>query len=396
MHILHLLDPAHCGDEGLLACHHLAQSVHDPADLLPPPRHECWLIGSHDDERRAWSFCIPTADRIHPRRFDGARVGLTRLLRARNINPDIVHCWSLPTLLLARAAFGDDDSAPMRIAIFPNVPAGLEPGYASAIDGGERAREIVCTLDEPARQSLAPILGVSLIENRWAPPLRLLEPPAFKPGGPLPTDREALRAALGLTPADSVVAALADPPDSLDAMNAAFAGGVLNAIGHRTVFLLRRGGHHERRGAAYTRAHGRRWGSILADLSLHELLAAADIAVVDHAHGSRGLPACGPIAINLAISMGIPIASAPGLFTALRASSGQAWPIRIGNSAASGRIAVPLADLLGNPALRIQLAAEARTFADTARARNGFRTGIARLWEETRTGQYTLEPATVE
>lgn len=345
MRILHLLDPAHCGDEGLLCA----------ADLIERPgaEHECWLLGSERDERRAWSLGIPTTTRVHPRARHGALSGLRRLWHDRRDHggPDVVQCYSPSALGLARSVF---DVA--RVAVLARPP--LDARSLRRASDDDPGREVIAAFDEPTRRSI----GAGS---------RLVDPPAFGPGGPVAVDRRSLRASLGLAPTDIALAWLADPPGAIDAMHVAYCGGVLMAAGHRTVSLLRRGARQERRGAAYLRAHGRRWGMLLADCSLPELIGAADACVVDVSPGAT----CGPVAASLALSMGVPIGAARGTFLT---EPGSEWPVQPAISGAPGRIAVPIAAILEVPSLRANLTSAGRAWGD----RTGFGRAMSDLWAE--------------
>ena len=51
MRILHLLDPAICGDEGLIACHHLISSHARTTSHISPITHDTWILGTSADEQ---------------------------------------------------------------------------------------------------------------------------------------------------------------------------------------------------------------------------------------------------------------------------------------------------------------------------------------------------------
>jgi hypothetical protein len=254
----------------------------------------------------------------------------------------------------------------------------------SAIDSATGRGETICALDPRTRRAIAPLIGAPDDALRWGPAIRLLEPPAFSPGGPIALDRADVRARLGLEPADVVLVLLADPPGAADAQAMMFAAGVLHALGHRVVCLIRRGARQERRAAAYLRAHAHRWGLILADLSLPELIAAGDVGVVDRVHlaAEADSPTCGPLAVGLALSMGLPIAAAPDLFLADPSAAGEAWPVRQALSRSPGRVAVPLADILESRALRVDLAAAGGGWCERALGRDGFRSALTGVWAE--------------
>lgn len=379
MRVLHLLDPADCADEGLLAC---AEAM----CTIPGAQHHAWIVGSEADEQRCWSLGILTTDRVPPRRSlvpgrDPDIIGLRRLRVAReqagSPTPDLVQCWSLEALHLARAVFGSGPGAPARCAVVarpPRTPQRSLPSDSDLATG----REVLIAYDNPTRRALAPLLardGASQAD-RWLPTIRLIDPPAFEPGGPVTLDRTALRHSLGLKPEEIVIALLADPPSRADAHRISFALGVLRAVGHRTVLLLRKGATLERRAAAYVAAHSRRWGLTIADLSLAQLAIAADIAIVDDAPSPDGTttPTCGPVAAALATSMALPIITFPGVLPG--------WPGLAAPSTSLGRLAVPLSSYLENPRIRTDFAASARSFCDRARAAGSFQHTLAAIWRE--------------
>ena len=369
MRILHLLDPASCADEGLLAC---------AAALAIDADHECWLIASGPDERRAWELGIHSTDRVTPRPRpmlirDPTVAALKHLHAARPANaPDLIQCWSPGALHLARRVFGACPGAPARCAVALRPPTRRQLSTPADSDLAT-GREVAVAFDEPTRAALAPLLSRAGPADaaRWRPTIRLLHPPAFAPGGPIALDRAALRASLNIAPSDTVVCLLADPPALGDAARMTFAAGVVLAAGHRTVSLIRRDTINDRRAARYTRAHSRRWGLILADLSLPELLGASDIALID---APSGVPTCGPVAASLALSMAVPIVTFPGVLPG--------WPVLRAPSDALGRIAVPIVELLESPHLRADLAARARSWSDHARASNAFPETLAAIWRE--------------
>jgi hypothetical protein len=388
MHILHLLDPALCGDEGMLACHNLTVDPH------PETHHEFYLLGSAADERRAWSLGIPTTDRIHPRTLGSNAPALRRLIRSHNVRPDVVQCWSLNAFELAREVFDPYPGGPARVAVICNPP---RDAHTSQLDR-PAAGETICALDLHTRATLAHMMSIPPDENRWAPAIHLLEPPAFTV---TLANRQSIRDSLDLDPTDIAIAPLADLPSTLDAMSAIFTAGVLHALGHRAVFLIRRGAQQERRAANYLRNHAQRWGMILCDLSLPDFLAAADIALVERAHSSaqHPTPTCGPIAVSLALSMGIPVASTRHTFTSGHSAPGEPWPVLVSNAKGLGRTAVPLADLLANPALRTDLLKAAGAWCHRARVRNSFRQALNNIWQELPIGPHSShfhEPLAVE
>lgn len=379
MRVLHLLDPAHCADEGLLACAAAMRSI-------PAAQHHAWIVGSEADEQRCWALGILTTDRVPARRSivpgcDPDIIGLGRLRAAReragSPAPDLVQCWSLDGLHLARAIFGLGPGAPARCAVVarpPRAPQRSLPPDSDLATG----REVLIAYDHPTRHALAPLLSRDggSHADRWLPAIRSIAAPAFEPGGPITIDRAALRDSLGLKPGEIAIALLADPPSRADAHRISFALGVLRAVGHRTVLLLRRGATLERRAAAYVAAHSRRWGLTIADLSLPQLAIAADLAIIDDAPSPNGstTPSCGPVAASLALCMALPIVTFPGVLPG--------WPVLAAPSSALGRLAVPISSYLENPQIRIDFAASARSFCDRTRAASSFQHTLAAIWRE--------------
>ena len=379
MRILHLLDPAHCADEGLLACAASQRTI-------TSAQHHTWIIGTQANEDRCWSYGILTTDRVSPRRSlpltrDCVVLSLRRLRAARERAgagaPDLIQCWSLDALHIARAVFGTGPGSPARCAVIARPPLAAQRSHASDSDLAT-GREVLLAYDHPTRHALAQLLsrdGPSAA-NRWLPTIRLIAPPAFEHGGPIALDRAALRLTLGLKPADTAIALLADPPSLGDAHRMCFALGVLRAVGHRTVLLLRRGARHDRRAAAYLGAHSRRWGLVIADLSLPQIATVADLAVIDnipHPDGTTS-PTCGPVGAALSLSMSLPIATFPGVLPH--------WPVLSAPSSSLGRIAIPISNYLENPQARTDSGASARGFCDRARAARGFETTLAAVWRE--------------
>ncbi len=379
MRILHLLDPSHCADEGLLACAAAHRSI-------TSARHHTWIIGTQADEDRCWSHGLLTTDRVLPRRSlpltrDPVVLAIRRLRGAREragaLTPDLIQCWSLDAMHIARAAFGTGPGSPARCAVIARPPIAPQRSHASDSDLAT-GREVLLAYDHATRTALAPLLSRhgNDAADRWLPTIRLISPPAFERGGPITMDRVALRASLALKPADIVISLLADPPSLADAHRLCFAIGVLRAVGHRTVLLLRRGARHDRRAVAYLTAHSRRWGMVIANLSLAQLAIAADLAVIDNIPNPDGttFPTCGPVGASLALSIGLPIATFPGVLPH--------WPVLSVPSSSLGRLAVPISNYLENPQTRLDCAASARTFCDRARAARGFETTLAAVWRE--------------
>ncbi len=366
-----------CGDEGLLAC---------AASLFIDASHECWLIATAAQERRAWDLGINTTERVTPRLRvrlirDGTIAALKRLRDARaSWEPELIQCWSLDAMHLARRVFGCGPGAPARCAVVLRPP-GI--GGGGGVGGAQRSapadsdlatgREVLVAMDGPTRAAIAPLISrAGAIEAaRWLATIRLVDPPCFAQGGPVAIDRAALRTSLGIQQGETVVSTLADPPSLGDANRMAFASGMAMATGHRTISLIRRGAKGDRRAVRYVRSHGHRWGLVVANLSLPEMLACSDMTVID---APDGVPSCGPVAASLALSMAVPIVAFPGVLPG--------WPVLHGPSMSVGRLAVPIAQILESSQTRVEMAALARSWCDHARASKGFHGTLAAIWRE--------------
>jgi hypothetical protein len=375
MRVLHLLDPAHAGDEGALAC--------AAALTIAGAGHEVWTVGDAHAERRAWALGIPSVVRIPERRGPLAPAAATArllrsLLRRHDVRPDIVQCYSLPMLALARRAVGE--RTPPRVGVVPHRPIPRAGRGAHAV-AADLEWATTAVLEAGARDILAPRSLSAIGRSRQADDLRVLEPPCFPPGGPPGVGRQAVRERLGLEPTDTAVGLLADPPWAGDAYRIAFALGLAKALTHRGVAVVRRGAAQERRAARFVRSQARRWNIVLADLTLPELVAASDVLVLDAA-GAPGAarPSAGPTALSLAASMGVPVACAVGA----EPTPGRAAhpPLLHAPSPVLGRVALPVVHWLERPDLRVAHAAALRAWAASARARDAYRRTLHALWLE--------------
>ena len=380
--VLHILDPASCGDEGVLACAWAMLGSERAGE--PGFEHDVWIVGDGAAERRAWSLGIASTDRISPRAGTCSRgtTGLLRRLREDRYPramPSIVQCWSLSALELARRVFGGGPGAPARVAVLARFPTPDEfPAAKKILAGASHSdlatgREVLAAIHPRVRASIGAMMGDAAEPDRWLHAVRLIDPPV--PSLSQRPDASAIRAALEIDATEKVVGLLADPPSAADAHRFAFASGVVFAAGRPITVLIRRGATHERRGAAFIRAHSRRWGMVLADLSLPELVAASDVLFVDSPPNASH-PSAGPTAIALAHAMVVPIVAFPGYFTP---SDG---PILLSPSESLGRIAVPIVELLESGATRAAQAAAARAWLNEAIARDGFRSTLHEVWYE--------------
>lgn len=382
MRIVHLLDPAYCGDEGVLAC---------AATLgIPRTSQSVWIIGDSAAEQRAWALGIPSTDRVNPRRDWRGRLdplacakGVRRLAAARFGEagaPDIVCCWSVQGLALARAAIGR--RRPWRVGVMTRPPIG-------DVDSGPLGRIAAYGLHDATVVALGRRIadayghaasvrrgGILLRDN-----IREIEPPVFPHGGIADFDRAQTRARLGLEHNDVVLGMLADPPETGDAMRLIFNVGLLYTMGQQLVGLAPRGVRNHRRAARFVRAHGRRWGLCIADAPITEIIVASDVCLIDAVPMHHGIVASvGPTAMSLAMAMGVPTVAMPRAM--LHTAEEFPPPVPLAGSDDPNRIAVPVLRLLEDSAARNDLAAAQRSWCDRTRARDGFRTTLAAIFRE--------------
>lgn len=388
MRVLHLIDPALCGDEGVLAC----AAAMGIAGEDRPAEHAAWIVGNDADERRAWALGVDSTDRVGGGWEAGAVRGLRRLREARygDGGPDIVQCWSARGLMLARRVFGTGDGSPVRVAVIGREQVGdrADDSWGGSDAALATGREVIVTLDLATRAAIAPRIARAVDAARWHHAIRVIEPPVFASEFAGRGNREEVRATLGIEGGEVVVGVLADPPAALDAHRMAFAAGVVYAAGHRAVWIIRRGARDERRAVDYQRKFERRFGLVLADMTLPQLVAASDVCVADGKGINPGSlspiaddgPSCGVTALSLAVSAGVPVVAFPGVARAT--ASGETWPVLAGKVKSLTRAADPIARMIEDPALRLDLAAAMRGWNDRARARDGFRRVLREIWLE--------------
>ncbi|MBY0262597.1 MAG: hypothetical protein K2Q20_09650, partial [Phycisphaerales bacterium] len=208
--------------------------------------------------------------------------------------------------------------------------------------------------------------------------IRLAPPPIFNRAGPIPTDRETIRAALGLDPADRVVTLLSGIPAHADALAMAFQLGLCFTIGRPLVGLVDRGAANLRQGLEFCREHGRRWSILPVNLTLPERIAAADLCIAQM-NGLR--PSCGPTALSLAAAMGVPVAAHPGVIAGLAAIAPPP-PALLGSGNDRNALALPILALADTDRERPSIAHAQRAWCDHARAADAFRSTLADLWAE--------------
>lgn len=302
---LHLLEPC-AGDEAILAC---AAAV-----AIPAVTHRVWIIGSGGCARRAEALGVPIDGRVAPAlgRPELALFKLRRLMDDRDRElpegtwADVVQCYSVGTLGLARLAVGK--RKPPRIGVLSRPPVGRSPGARERFALHDATLLVFdhATRDAYAEAASARRGGAYLRDN-----IRLCAAPGVMPRSAL-ARRDEIRASLGIEPEHRAVVFLADPAGAGDAMRMAFTLGLCFVRGQRTVGVLPRGCTHARRAARFVRTHGRSWGLVFSDLPMTDLIAGADAGVWDAGEPSLGPGSSGPMLLRSALAGGLPIVAGPG------------------------------------------------------------------------------------
>ncbi len=365
LRVVHIIDAA-AGDETILAC--------AAAASIPLADHTIILLADSAAEQHTRALGLLTPDRVNPAGPVTHR-RLAALLRARldaESRPTVLTAWSVPALALARRALGKR-SLP-RVAVLP-VHQAPTPADAYALD-----EVTILVLSTAVREAIAPAAAArrgsspNLIRDN----IRLAPPPVFTRSGPVPTSRESLRSALGLTPSDRVVSLLASPARHADALAMAFQLGLCFTIGHPLVGLVPRSAANLRQGLEFCREHGRRWNLLPFDLSLPELVAAADLCI---AQSTDLAPSCGPTALSLAAAMGVPVAAHPSVLSGLGLIAPPPPALLAANSDRNA-LALPIISLAESSPEAAQLAHAQRAWCDHARAADAFRSTLAAIWAE--------------
>lgn len=240
--IVHLLDPRHAGEEACLACMAACRDAEAWQDV--------WLIGDSEDERTLEAIGLRVDCRIGLHRALpelGVRP-LRRLLDDRKragLGPDVIHCWSVEGLSLARAAFGREVP---RTGLLCHGPA---RGRGSGIDEPRVNAAFEGVLLATFSREIAAL---------WAPLHVTMGAVLDRPDPPLPEweqDRVLSRAALDIAPDETAVMLLADPASNADAKQFTVMLGTLRLGGSRVIGMAPMGAMQARRAARYMKAFGR-------------------------------------------------------------------------------------------------------------------------------------------
>jgi hypothetical protein len=350
--------------------------------------HAAWIIGDTRDERRAWALGVESTDRVTPfAHLPSSAVRRVRHLAGERFGaavggpPQIVCCYSLPALGLARAALGR--RRPWRLGILAGAPKDL--GFSADVDRQAAYAmhdATVATFSRALQNTLAPTASARRGGTYLRDAIRLFDAPAsFNVIDRIdPSARDRLRAALGLEPSDTVIALLADPPEHADAARVLFELGLCFTVGHRLIGLVRSGATRERRGARFVRDHGRRWDLLHADLSLAEQALACDIAIIGSA-GVRGpIGSAGPIGAAVCAQLQRPLIIAPSAYPA--GVDDDLPPAIVATDDSRRAVAAALLKTLESDPLRAEIKYSQQAWGERAKAANRFAGTLAELWHE--------------
>ena len=298
--VVHLLDPAVCGAEGVLAC--------GACLAMSSIEQHVWLIGGTGDARLAHSLGVPAADRVAMAAglTETAAWNLRALARARlneaDVAETVIQCWSLAGLGLARLAFGDRHR---RTALFVHGP---DAGWRDAIGRRRRRFAMKAATVYSMTEELASDWRAADVKITGTVDI----PPLSTPW--LAGDREAVRAELRIAPDEIAVLMLADPPGAGDARDAVALLGMMRFAGPRLVGLFDRRAMGFARAARFNQRFGRHWDMIAFEGSPLHAMAAADVVLWDSHHArSRqrtGMVMGGAILAQAACSAGLAVVAA--------------------------------------------------------------------------------------
>jgi len=373
--VLHLLDPAHAGEEGCLAC---AALQRDGAAW-----QEVWLVGSSADERLAAGVGVRLDGRLTVRRWL-AELGVSALRRLMadrvraGVAPDVVHCWSVEGLSLARAAFGPDVA---RAAVLPHGPAagrGLGPDELR-VDAAMRGAEVACWSGALAERWRAVRVDAAVVDV-----------PRLGVDGWNRRRAEA-RASLGIGDDELVVLLAGDPARTLDTKAFSVFMGTLRFGGARAVGLMPAAGSSHRRAARYVRALGRTFDMVRFHGPQIGALPAADLVLWGLDEATSRLvsdrPMGGVLLAATACAAGVPVIS---LDCGVSREVLGVRPELLCGSLIFVDVARPLLPLALDARRRPETGAALREVWGVRLARSAFAGQVGLLWERAITGR--LEP----
>ncbi|MFM9994403.1 MAG: glycosyltransferase [Phycisphaerales bacterium] len=298
MRVLHLIDdPApHPGvvgrADGVL---HACRLLHG----LDGHDHGVCIVGNRDLAEEAERVGLNVAARVPAtlRVPWMAWRALRRVVR-HGRPPDVVHCWSPATLLLARLAVGA--GAPRCAALLDPPPPDADARRRAA---ARCAGALVAACNPAAREEW---VSAGIDEGRV-----VVASPPVTPGEVEVTRRGAIRRRLGLSPVETAVLLVGDHPHA-DGVRFVFLLGLLGVAGVRFTGVLPRGARQFDRGVRYSTNGARHNRLIVSDLSESRLLPGMDAAVIDG--GGIGptsalapRPAASALPIARAHAVGVPV-----------------------------------------------------------------------------------------
>lgn len=375
MRVLHLLDLRHGDVEQIVACCAALQ--------IAEAEHHVVAIGSARGIAPALALGLAVDHVITP--TGGAAElsarRLRRLIAARASrgapigSADVLQCWSVETLGLARLAFS---GGPRRVGALLGHP---DHAPASLLNDVRHRHSLfgarLWCFDRSTRAAWAGAASF-LRDNRFAEQeIRLLPPPS--PACIEPTDRAELRARLGIREDQFAVGLIASPPRRADARRFAFILGLLYTTGTNVSGLVPRGVANLARASRFVRLHGRGWGFQPCDLPLPAMLSACDLAVWDAPPDQPSdSGTSGSVGLAIAMSLGVPtVATRHGVSEALLRNVA---PDLLARDATQNALADRLLAIIADPTRRSTISADLRRAA--AENTSDFRADLFALWKE--------------
>ncbi|MFN7020061.1 MAG: hypothetical protein ACK4WH_01875 [Phycisphaerales bacterium] len=375
MRVLHLLDLRQGDVEQITACRAALQ--------IAEAQHHVIAIGSARGIAPALSLGLSPDDVITPMggpaELSARR--LRRLVAARSSrgfaigSADLLQCWSVATLGLARLAFS---GGPRRVGALLRHPAHAP---ATLLSDARRSLALVGArlwcFDRSTRAGWAGAASLLRGDRFSEQQIRLLPPPASVRIEP--ADRAQLRARLGIREDQIAVGLVACPPRQADARRFAFVLGLLYTTGASVSGLVPRGVVNLARASRFVRLHGHGWGFQSSDLPLPTMLSACDLAVWD-APPDRPSDSgtSGSVGLAIAMSLGLPtVATRHGVSEALLRKIA---PELLARDATQNALADRLLSIIADPSRRSAISADLQHAA--AENTSAFRTDLFALWKE--------------
>lgn len=372
MHVVHVIDPEHAGDQALLACAACLEAKLCSQSVI--------LIGTAKCEHDAWALGVRTGDRVSSRsRLIGPTArALSRALREHqrpHEDPIVVNCWSVSTAKLCAQArlrahwpsivLSTDAPSHLALSSLPDrfVRAGVSTDATRSVEGHAGA---------------SPHFRFAHARDTVVTPIRALGPCLPRVDRLTAQQRTRARAELNIAPSDRVVMLLADPPARGDLHRFSMVLALLQAAGAPCVGIARVGGLSPERAERFAHGLGNRWALLQLVGSIVDLLNIADVAVVDHP--PFGVASCGSVGVQLAATMGVPVVMSATDDPSGNLGEGGRW------LAASGQEAMHLMPmvlaLVEDPLLRARVAEQVRSHVMMQEGEESFAERLFQLWRE--------------